>query len=634
MTKTFLRSVTVTDGFLENCPVEFSPGLTCIIGARGTCKSTLVETIRFAFDADPEHLRLLTSEREDDGSSQHPMTGMIRETLRAGTVVCHVADDASDRPNDVTIERELDAAPRVYRDSVREHTDPHILQQIEIYSQGDLQRIVEDEAFRIRLIDRPSTVKISALQGKKRDHANRLAEIGPQLRQIRSQVASLEQELRNLPELQAQLAAATAIRPSLPTQIETFKKQYDNRQEAIAIIRKLSELIDTIERYVEPILDVGRDIDLLARQLANTPDVASTVIEGIRRVQKALTTITSANHEIQKVSFAKFVETVEKEIEIKNQPYYDVMKQQKSISEHLKREEHLRRQINQMAELEKRLDVARKKAAELQSQRQTLRAQLAHLAEEIYSLRLAEVEQINAQHGSLILLNLDAGSHTADYAGRIEEMLGGSRIRGQDEVARQISEEIPSGDLIDIVEAGDAQKLAELLQRDLGQMTRIISHLADQEQLYELEVNIPEDRLSVTMFDEGVPKPLETLSKGQKATALLPLILRHLPYPLVFDQPEDDLDNKFIIQSVVDTVRELKERRQLIFVTHNANIPVLGDADRVIVMSMASAEKAGPPIVGSVDETTVEILDLLEGGAEAFQLRQRRYSGHLGKHAK
>jgi ATPase subunit of ABC transporter with duplicated ATPase domains len=105
-------------------------------------------------------------------------------------------------------------------------------------------------------------------------------------------------------------------------------------------------------------------------------------------------------------------------------------------------------------------------------------------------------------------------------------------------------------------------------------MTRVVAHLGDHPGLYELEAQAFEDRLDITMYDAGISKPVETLSEGQKATALLPLILRSAPYPLLFDQPEDDLDNSFIYKSLIKAVRELKCERQLIFVTHNANIPV------------------------------------------------------------
>src|SRR5262249_25480210 len=153
----------------------------------------------------------------------------------------------------------------------------------------------------------------------------------------------------------------------------------------------------------------------------------------------------------------------------------------------------------------------------------------------------------------------------------------------------------------------------------------LIAHIADSAGLYDLDGILFEDRLEITMYDDGVLKPVGQLSKGQMATALLPLILRSADYPLIFDQPEDDLDNRFIYKTLVEIVRNLKRERQLIFVTHNANIPVLGEADRVIVMQMETPLTAGDPICGSVDEVKEHILNLLEGGKEAFRQRQEKY---------
>jgi ABC-type lipoprotein export system ATPase subunit len=94
--------------------------------------------------------------------------------------------------------------------------------------------------------------------------------------------------------------------------------------------------------------------------------------------------------------------------------------------------------------------------------------------------------------------------------------------------------------------------------------------------------------------------------------------------PLLVDQPEDNLDNRFIYETIVSSIRSIKQRRQLVFVTHNPNIPVLGDAERVFVLR-SDGETAKVVKQGSVDECKDEIVTLLEGGAEAFQARQQRY---------
>jgi ABC-type protease/lipase transport system fused ATPase/permease subunit len=94
---------------------------------------------------------------------------------------------------------------------------------------------------------------------------------------------------------------------------------------------------------------------------------------------------------------------------------------------------------------------------------------------------------------------------------------------------------------------------------------------------------------------------------------------------LLVDQPEDNLDNRFISEAVVEAILKMKSRRQMIFVTHNPNIPVLGDAERVFVLDSdgAMARKANE---GTVDECKREIVNLLEGGENAFKVRKCRYA--------
>ena len=92
------------------------------------------------------------------------------------------------------------------------------------------------------------------------------------------------------------------------------------------------------------------------------------------------------------------------------------------------------------------------------------------------------------------------------------------------------------------------------------------------------------------------------------------------------DQPEDDLDTAFIFSSVVTTLRRIKERRQVIIVTHNANIAVLGDSE--ILFPMRRDNGIGQVVErGSIDrkKTADQALDILEGGEKAFRRRQEIY---------
>ena len=129
----------------------------------------------------------------------------------------------------------------------------------------------------------------------------------------------------------------------------------------------------------------------------------------------------------------------------------------------------------------------------------------------------------------------------------------------------------------------------------------------------------------IELLDGDAYKESLSLSTGQKCTTILPVLLMDSEHPLLVDQPEDNLDNGFIYGTIVDSVRKIKTQRQLIFVTHNPNIPVLGDAQRVFVLK--SDGSCGSKInEGSVDQCKEQIVALLEGGEEAFKQRKERYA--------
>ncbi|MCY4153341.1 MAG: hypothetical protein OXE94_14055 [Aestuariivita sp.] len=121
---------------------------------------------------------------------------------------------------------------------------------------------------------------------------------------------------------------------------------------------------------------------------------------------------------------------------------------------------------------------------------------------------------------------------------------------------------------------------------------------------------------------------LEHVSTGQIATAVLLLLLLQSDAPLIIDQPEDDLDNRFINEGIVPRLGEEKQSRQFIFTTHNANIPVLGDAELIVGLSNSEGRAfIAPEHTGAIDSKSVRELveDILEGGRDAFEARQRKY---------
>ncbi|MGI2225156.1 TrlF family AAA-like ATPase [Shewanella frigidimarina] len=128
-------------------------------------------------------------------------------------------------------------------------------------------------------------------------------------------------------------------------------------------------------------------------------------------------------------------------------------------------------------------------------------------------------------------------------------------------------------------------------------------------------------------------KTVDKLSVGQRGTFYVCLKLATDPFgsPFIFDQPEDDLDNDFIMKQLVPLFRKIKKYRQVIIVTHNANLVVNSDAEQIII-----ANNEGEIInyySGAVEDGSLKdknsirakICDILEGGGYAFEQRERKY---------
>lgn len=139
---------------------------------------------------------------------------------------------------------------------------------------------------------------------------------------------------------------------------------------------------------------------------------------------------------------------------------------------------------------------------------------------------------------------------------------------------------------------------------------------------------IPDDKLVVSYKPEGGRKfiPLSTASAGQKTTAILTFILAYGDIPLILDQPEDDLDNRLVYDLIVKRLKIAKKNRQIIVVTHNANIPVNGDAEFVTSMDSESVY-VKKKYDGTLDREEIrkEICDVMEGTEYAFEMRAKKY---------
>ena len=135
-----------------------------------------------------------------------------------------------------------------------------------------------------------------------------------------------------------------------------------------------------------------------------------------------------------------------------------------------------------------------------------------------------------------------------------------------------------------------------------------------------------DDYVTFSLMDGPDYKDIAELSTGQRCTVILPMVLRHMERILIVDQPEDHIDNAFIADTLIKSILVRPPNGQLLFSTHNANIPVLGAAD--FVVQLGSDGRRGFPIAyGALADAKVvhAITSVMEGGADAFQQRANFY---------
>lgn len=207
--------------------------------------------------------------------------------------------------------------------------------------------------------------------------------------------------------------------------------------------------------------------------------------------------------------------------------------------------------------------------------------------------------------------------------------------------ARLLIEQLTLPGLLRAIDKGDSTAIMSVTNGgtklfDKAEAERLIKQLSQSAIRFALERcevhDLPRLTVTKTVRDASnkqkiVTKDFSKLSLGQQQSVLLALMLSSTSNaPLIVDQPEDNLDGEFIYRSIVPVLRRAKERRQIIVVTHNPNIAVLGDAEQIIVLRSTS-DKGLVVSRGSIDDsqTREAACNILEGAKEAFKRRSIIY---------
>jgi energy-coupling factor transporter ATP-binding protein EcfA2 len=617
-----IRRLRITGGFLDGLDIEFLDGLNCIIGPRGAGKTTVIELTRFAIDAMPG--------RQGDPLRKR-VENIIEANLGGGRV-------------EVTVETK-DGATYVISRSAGEQPvaqDAHgklingikvlggYLFRSDILSQNQMESIAETAHYKLDLLDKFSNGEIGAIEWDitilQESINDASSSIIPQL----SKIQNLEEEIKELPVLEEKLKGmqisqgpnAEVINISI-----THRSLRDREMRAVEAIRSIvkdtTKMANSLTGRIQNELDILFTDELLhgpnqqciepmvqyLNQVSNKLEaqiqsILDNLYDGWNRLIKDKNLL-EALHAEQEVLYRQLMDK-HKEVQSRSN--------ERSVFE--KRRNELLFKKRELADLKKTVD-------EMRSKRDSQLAELSELFDKRFNIRLGIAEELNSALGPEIRVTIEQFGDRSSYRAHLEELLKNTSTR-RIQVAKKVSDSVPPQRLVELIQSGDRERLSKACGLNENQSEEIFPALARTDVLFALQTVALEDAPYVALKERGEYRESGSLSTGQKCTAILPIILFDSINPLVVDQPEDNLDNSYVYRTVVRSIRKATKGRQMIFATHNPNIPVLGEAARVFVMD-SSRTKGAVVRIGDVDTCKDDIVTLLEGGEEAFKLRKARY---------
>ncbi len=606
-----LRRLEVEDGFLDGFDLEFTEGLNVLIGARGAGKTSVIELIRYCLGVPA------VTEEARQATWQH-----------ASSVL---ADGC------VTITAELGGSEFVIKryasdDQPRSELDTDLGQPL-LVSQNEIEAIGLDSNSRRRILDGLADKTTSDVDqsvhayAKVDDAAQRLEDLIGE----RDESLDRSQQLARVPEA---LQAAEAEQTKATGQSEKLEVLQRNVGALSDLIGREKERDLALKRVVEAISAWMQEIKATA---AERPDITDAPIDERQSADAALdaaaqhldTAIRSAaevHDQLTKQRSAAADALLKKQRQLRD--LSKRLEQAKKGAGTLARKVGLLRQ--QMQEREALDDRAKKLQKAIDGQitvRGAALDELDQIREQRFQRRLTASTTINDEFSGELEIRVKKDGAVGEYSASLGEALQGSGLQYK-ALSQDLARRMSPRELVEATERGDVKHVAEAGEITIDRAERLVAHLRAHGGREILLASI-DDAVDFALLDGQVYKPTADLSMGQRCTVVLPLLMAQQRQLTILDQPEDHLDNAFIVDTLVRAVQQREQGSQLLIATHNANIPVLGHADQVIVMASTGRQGYLDKAAPLDDEPIVQaITSLMEGGMEAFQQRAAFYAEH------
>lgn len=597
-----ITSVRIDGGFHDGLEFELAPGLNAIIGGKGTGKSALMEIIRYG------------SEAQD--TTQEDLRANRRQNFRANAEVRLSVVDAQSQPYTAV--------------RVGDNTPGRLL------STGEDTGVPIGRRFSIRVLGQRELQQLANEQQILRDFVASTS--GPEWDDTEADTKRLRQDLEDLNSGLQTLDSTLRRLEAKESDLADLKERLEQARRAGAEgLLNTGEALTALNVQVQAALTWPASVDAALSQLSgilpapeipDTPEVPGAIASELARLATVVeTTASNLAGEIQvtnevlaapRESWNSHVEGASAEIA-------------RSLAEiGIADAQELTRIQSQVATLQeelKDLPTHKKSQADLEKKRAASVAALGDVARRRSRIVEVAARALNEKLSGRVRLIVEPLADKSVLVSWLKEALQGANVATA-QLERIAAH--PSTAIVKAVRDGTDSLVG--LGCSTSTAAKVIERL-DGAKLRTLEEIVTPDRIRAEVnlgtVDAEAWRPVEAVSPGQRATALLALVLLSTSEPLLIDQPEDDLDNPHIYNDVVRVLADVCQGRQVIVATHNANIAVLGDAELVVALE-ADAERGHLQAIGGFEDPEVasHARRILEGGEEAFRARQRRYRPH------
>ncbi|EHZ9859083.1 TPA: AAA family ATPase [Escherichia coli] len=605
MSNFYIERVRVEGGFLDGLDISLKNGLNTIIGARGTGKSTIVELIRYCLG-----IKGHTAE-SDLKSLSH-----ARSVLGDGQVTVYMSNGVEA----FTYSRDFESTSALpLSDEIKTPL---------IFSQTEIENIGLTSRGRLKLID-DFLNGLADIEQKEISQVAIIQSYSAEIISLSSGISDFEDKLLSLPTIKQELltieieekkfAQSSKVAELKNNEINELSKVYIELQKDIAQYNdfsiRLKEMINSLDSYFQKeseFVSYLNDDDEIRDELR--------LVHGL---------ITQAKETINIINNKKEVEHSERLIRIsdinkKGQELRSEFDQlQKGAGEISRKRQHYLQLASQLEEMKKVNVEKEKRILALKEKRDNAIHLLHSLRKQRTSLRLSKCNELCSHLSPKIKITLEIESQLDEYQQVLINSLKGSNIK-YNEIAPIICESIPPIVLLQIIENDDIETFVSSINISKDRAFRIINALKNS--IDKISTVLLDDEVKLELLDGSEYKELTDLSTGQRCTVILPIILEHTNNTLIIDQPEDHIDNAFIVDTLISSIIRRAGNGQILITTHNANLPVLGNAVEVIHLNsdgtrgyvMANGDLQDPSIIDAIS-------NVMEGGRDAFNRRAKFY---------